>query len=302
VCVFIISSNQQGRKKTVTVTMQCCHGFARKPPAGVCEKVDLRSIEETAEKLGCTQFIKSALGDNDLKELMEGQNLTIFMSADERFMEFSQHLTDNNLVVAPLQSRDRRQSGSSYSMKDVLLNHMVKGWINIEDIDNEQTFETQYDNTTIRMNVFPKIYSNRRQDDGENYRYLYTANCVPIIKINKFATNGVVHMVKNVLMPVKQYIMEFIRSREDMTVLRTVLEKTKMDKVLEGLDSEDDDEEASKKNVAKQFSIFAPTDRAFEKLDPQLKRKLKEGAACAESKWINYTRCLINYTKILMAR
>lgn len=52
-----------------------------------------------------------------------------------------------------------------------------------------------------------------------------------------------------------------------------------MDKILDGTAA---DEETTKR-VQKQFSIFAPTDSAFEKLDPQLKRKIKEGAACAEN-------------------
>lgn len=123
------------------------------------------------------------------------------------------------------------------------------------------------------MNVFPKIRTNRSEDDG-GFRYLYTANCIPIVKANMFAQNGIVHKIESVLMPVKLNVMEIIRSRDDMTILKTVLQKTKMDSILEGDEAE------------KQFTIFAPTDSAFEKLDPQLKRKLKEGAACAESEFL----------------
>jgi uncharacterized surface protein with fasciclin (FAS1) repeats len=53
-----------------------------------------------------------------------------------------------------------------------------------------------------------------------------------------------------------------------MTVLRTVLEKTKMDKFLD---------------ENKHLTIFAPTDKAFEKLSPVFRRKLKEGSGCAIS-------------------
>ena len=239
-------------------------------------------MAQIGEQLNAKQFITTA-EKNDLQEMMES-NVTIFMPSDESFMSFSQNLVDNNLVVAPLK-RDRRQgSSNNFNTKDVLLNHIVKGFVNIEEIDNEQIFNTEFDNSTIRMNVFPKIRSANRDDDG--YRYLYTANCVPIVKANNFAANGIVHKIQNVLTPVNQNVMEIIRARDDMTILRTVLEKTGMDKTLEG--SEEEDLEDSKTPVTpKQFSIFAPTDSAFEKLDPQLKRKLKEGAACAESKYIS---------------
>jgi transforming growth factor-beta-induced protein len=268
-------TNIGGSKKTVTTTSTCCYGF-RRGRGGFCEKIDLLTMAQIGEQLESKQFV-SSIEKNDLKDMMES-NVTVFMPADDSFGEFSQHVTDNNLVVAPLRSR-RQEAGNSLTMKDVLRNHIVRGMINIEDIDNEQILNTEYENSTIRMNVFPKIRSINREDDG--YHYLYTANCVPIIKPNMFATNAIVHKIPSVLMPVTQNVMEIIRAREDMTILRTVLEKTKMDKMLEGLELEEDDD--TKSSAPKQFSIFAPTDSAFEKIDPQLKRKIKEGAACAES-------------------
>lgn len=195
--------------------------------------------------------------------------------------------------MVPL-GRNRRQNAnevSSIATKDLILNHIVKGrWVNIEDIDNEEILKTEYNGSTIRMNVFPKLMFPRRRPDikriddesneDDSFPYLYTANCVPVVKANKLASNGVVHMLNGVLMPVTRNLMEIIRSREDMTILKTILEKTKMDKMLDG----SNDEEAGKR-VERQFTMFAPTDKAFEKLDPQLKRKLKEGSACAMSKY-----------------
>lgn len=280
ICKRIV--NQAGVKKTTTTTSQCCHGF-KKSRGGFCEKFELLTMTQIADELNAKQFV-ATVEKNDLQEMMES-NVTIFMPSDESFKEYSQSFGENDLGVAPLQ-RDRRQEADAENieMKDILLNHMVKGFIDIEDIDNEQILNTEFENYTIRMNVFPKIHSNRRDED-DGYRYLYTANCVPIVKANKIAKNGIVHKIQNVLTPVKQSLMEIIRSREDMTILRTVLEKTKMDKMLEGI-SEDEAEDSTKKPAITQFTIFAPTDSAFEKIDPQLKRKIKEGAACAESEYL----------------
>lgn len=231
-------------------------------------------MAQIGEQLNAKQFVDS-VEKNDLQEMMKS-NITVFMPPDNVFMEYSRNVADNNLEVAPL--RNRRQS-SELTTKDLILSHVIDGFVDIEDVDNEQILINKH-NSTIRLNVFPKIRNNRRQDQEDSLPYHYTANCVPIVKANTFAENGIVHKVERVLTPINENIMEIIRKREDMTILRTVLEKTKMDKVLEGLSEEDSE---TKSPAPKQFSIFAPTDSAFEKLDPQLKRKLKEGAACAES-------------------
>lgn len=142
---------------------------------------------------------------------------------------------------------------------------MVQGFVQIEDIENEQLLLSEYDNTTIRMNIFPKAPS----DNTYEYRYRYTANCVPLTKINTQAMNGIVHVVERVLSPVTRNLMDIVRSRSDMAVFRTVLEKTNLSELLEQED--------------KTFTVFAPSDSAFEKLAPNVRRTIKEGNGCAMS-------------------
>jgi transforming growth factor-beta-induced protein len=72
----------EGRKRTVKITKRCCHGFARQN-GGNCEKIDLYSVEETAKKLGATEFVKVAMQD-DLKDLMVS-NITVFVPLDAAF-------------------------------------------------------------------------------------------------------------------------------------------------------------------------------------------------------------------------
>lgn len=185
-------------------------------------------------------------------------NVTVFMPTDESFKAYTQNMLNE----------------AEGGMKNLLMNHIVKGLVDIEDIDNEHILTTDFDNRTIRLNVFPKIRNRRQEnvegsDENDGYRYLYTANCIPIMKANQRSSNGMIHKTRNVLKPVSQSLMDIIKSRDDMSVLRTVLEKTQMDKKLE---------------EGKDFTIFAPNDAAFEKLDAQFKRKIKEGGSCAESK------------------
>lgn len=148
------------------------------------------------------------------------------------------------------------------------MSHVVPEVISIEDIENEQLLVTAHENTTIRMNIFPRPPGSRKSDESP---YHYTANCAPLSKVDQEAENGIVHVVDRVLMPVTKSLMELVRERSDMAVLQTVLDKTDLAKQLENND--------------KSLTLFAPTDQAFEKLDPNVRRTIKDGKGCALSEY-----------------
>lgn len=263
-----VVNDKNARKKTITVTQQCCRGFGRKKnskSANIfmpCEELHLRSLMETSERLDGREFIRSAQKNDIDNELRK--NVTLFLPNDATFTEFAEQLLESNLVVLP-GSRARRQAeASGITTKSIIMSHIVPEIVNIEDIENEQLLVTAYENTTIRMNIFPRP-PGRRQEDESPYRY--TANCASLSKIDQEAENGIVHVVDRVLMPVTKSLMDLIRDRSDMAVLQTVLDKTDLAKQLENHD--------------KHFTLFAPTDAAFEKLDSNIRRTIKEGKGCA---------------------
>lgn len=175
-----------------------------------------------------------------------------------------------NLVVLPLGRAKRATKDiSGVTTRDLIQSHIVDDIINIEDIENEQILVSQFANTTIRMNIFPRPPGSANGDENE-YPYRYTANCVPVTKPNQQADNGIVHVLAGVMYPVTETIIDIIKKRSDMAVLQTVLEKTNLAKLLADND--------------KQFTLFAPTDSAFEKLEPHLRKSIKEGKGCALSK------------------
>lgn len=148
-------------------------------------------------------------------------------------------------------------------MKELFLRHVVEGENPLDEIRNEQVLKTQAEGQNIRINVYPTPAAL----SSEPYRY--TANCVPIVKHDKLSEQGLVHTLDGVLKPVDRNLMDIIRDRQDMSIMRTVLEKTELSKLLEG---------------EKPMTIFVPNDDAFEKLEPHLRRALKEGKGCAASK------------------
>lgn len=267
VCKSVV--NENGKTKTVSITRQCCHGYGRQNDADVgktCEKLNLVSVMETSEKLGGKEFVKAAR-NNGLEDMLTKKNVTVFLPTDASFTDYSEQMFESNLVVIPQVTRRRRDAEhdylSSFTSKDLALNHIVDDWIDIQDIENEQILQTQYENLTIRMNIYPRPPN----DDSYAYAYRYTANCAPIIKVNQIAENGIVHMVDRVLSPVTKNLMELVRSRSDMAVMRTVLEKTNLAEMLE--------------KDTKHFTLFAPNDKAFGKLDEHLRKTMKSGNECA---------------------
>lgn len=152
---------------------------------------------------------------------------------------------------------------SDNGMKQLFLRHVVDGEISLDDARNEQILKTQIDGQTIRINSYQMPISL----SPEPYRY--TANCVPIEKHDKLSEQGLIHTLSGVMPAATKNIMEIIRERSDMSIMRTVLENTKLNELLEG---------------EKPVTIFVPTDDAFEKLEPHLRRALKEGKGCASSK------------------
>jgi len=136
-------------------------------------------------------------------------------------------------------------------------------------VPNEKLLQTELPDQKIRINS----YQLPAALNLEPYRF--AANCVPIEKHDKLSEQALVHTLGGVLKPLTKNIMDIIRERADMSIMRTVLEKTNLSAMLE------DD---------KPVTIFVPTDAAFDKLEPHLRRALKEGRGCASSELVQESK------------
>ncbi|KAI8129886.1 Transforming growth factor-beta-induced protein ig-h3 [Lucilia cuprina] len=254
ICTRVINKN--GKKKTLTISRQCCHGYGRPRNAAYatpCEKIEIKDIDATASDLGAKEFVAKAKSSGLGDSIQSRKNVTIFLPLDEAFTAYSDAVqSENNLV----------EMKSDDGMKQLYLRHVVEGEISLDDVRNEQILKTQVDGQTIRINSYQMPISL----SPEPYRY--TANCVPIEKHDKLSEQGLIHTLAGVLKPANKNVMDIIRQRADMSIMRTVLENTKLNELLEG---------------EKPVTIFVPTDDAFEKLEPHLRRALKEGKGCASN-------------------
>ncbi|EDW80696.2 uncharacterized protein Dwil_GK11667, isoform C [Drosophila willistoni] len=264
VCTKII--NQNGKKKTLTLTRQCCHGYGRPRNADFatpCEKIEIKDIEATAADMGAKQFIESARSAGQLSQMLgNSQKVTLFLPNDAAFVEYrgGQQQQENNVEDAKAEASSTSSSNTPSSIYKL---HAVLGEIQLEDVPNEKLLQTELPDQKIRINSYqlpPAL-------GLEPYRY--AANCVPIEKHDKLSEQALVHTLSGVLKPLTKNVMDIIRERADLSIMRTVLEKTNISAILESAD--------------KPVTIFVPTDKAFDKLEPHLRRALKEGRGCASN-------------------
>jgi len=253
VCTKIF--NENGKKRTLTITRQCCQGYGRSRNAeygATCEKIEIKTLDAAALEMGTTDFITSAKSSGLSDVTNKDEKVTLFMPVDEAFKKYNdQQRSETNLVDAK----------TDEAMKKLIERHTVEGEVSLYDVSNEDTLKT-LDGETIRMNTYQIPLTLSPEP------VLYTANCIPVGRHDILIKEGIAHTVDGVLKPVNKNVMDIIRGRSDLSIMRTVLEKTKLNELLEG---------------EKPVTIFVPTDAAFDKLEPHLRRALKEGKGCASN-------------------
>uniref|UniRef100_A0A8C2ZZQ5 Periostin n=1 Tax=Cyclopterus lumpus TaxID=8103 RepID=A0A8C2ZZQ5_CYCLU len=117
--------------------------------------------------------------------------------------------------------------------------HMVNHRILTKDLKNDMTFTSMYNDLGLYINH----YSNG----------IVTVNCARIIHGNQVATNGVVHVIDRVISGVGNNIKEVLDVTDELATFRdAVLASDMMDKL----------------DQPGHYTLFAPTDEAFDKLSP----------------------------------
>jgi uncharacterized surface protein with fasciclin (FAS1) repeats len=93
------------------------------------------------------------------------------------------------------------------------------------------------------------------------------ANCARVTSSDHMARDGLVHMVDKVLLPATKNVVDLMRSELKTGSFLNAL--SQVDGLLKELEGQG------------QFTVFAPTDKAMEALEPALKQMLMEGRDCA---------------------
>jgi transforming growth factor-beta-induced protein len=256
--------NKNGEKKSVTVSHQCCYGHQRSEDGTPgCTKVVLEDLPTTIDNIGVEEFAELLKENGIMDEL---SNMTIFIPSNEAVEDFRHDLQHLNSVDNERNTYNI-DDGLSYRKKrditivetpaldEILKAHMVEGFLDTASINDEQILETVngYD---IRMTVY-NTYPQRS----------VMANCAKVISRDHYSNNGVAHIVDKVIMPATKSLKEMIETDVQFTALKAHLNTVGlMDKLEE----------------PGQWTLFAPTNKAFSNLDSEMLRKIEKGNGCSK--------------------
>lgn len=84
----------------MTVTRQCCHGYARPRNAAYatpCEKIDIKDIEATAVDMGAKEFVAKVKSSGLADMITSSKNVTIFLPLDEAFNAYADLASSENV-------------------------------------------------------------------------------------------------------------------------------------------------------------------------------------------------------------
>ncbi|XP_070556902.1 transforming growth factor-beta-induced protein ig-h3-like [Ptychodera flava] len=248
-----------GTLRTSEVTHECCHGYGREEGKPGCPvELDVKPLTKTLKAVGAGDFI-DLIKDTKLRKTLKGEdNYTIFaplkVPSVDNEVNLIETLVINDAVNGP---------------QTIAGNHIVAGVLRTSDMKDEEIITTVTEQK-IRLGYYPNSGSE----------LLVTVNCVPVVEPNVFATNGVVHVIDEVIEPPTQSILEIIETDPRFSILRTAVADTGM---------------SSQLSERSQLTFFAPTDEAFKKLPPSLLNDLIKDMSClkavVENHIVTHTIC-----------
>ncbi|XP_063475000.1 periostin isoform X10 [Symphalangus syndactylus] len=209
-----------------TVLYECCPGYMRMEGMKGCPAV--LPIDHVYGTLGIVGATTTQhySDASKLREEIEGKGSFTYFAP-------SNEAWDN------LDSDIRRglESNVNVELLNALHSHMINKRMLTKDLKNGMIIPSMYNNLGLFINHYP---------NG-----VVTVNCARIIHGNQIATNGVVHVIDRVLTQIGTSIQDFIEAEDDLSSFRAAAITSD---ILEALGRDG------------HFTLFAPTNAAFEKL------------------------------------
>ncbi|RUS72085.1 hypothetical protein EGW08_020157, partial [Elysia chlorotica] len=244
--------------KKIVILYECCKGYERvKGDDGCPRRVDLRDLVSLAGQLGLKDFLQ-AVRSVGLDRELASREVTVFAPVDGAFkVEPDIEVIGPPVVLqrdAPyaIEETDSSQSRVEERIRSDLLSHVISGARRSSSFTDEEVVETgAIAASTIRVNFF---YTPEKK--------MMTANCVPVVSRDNRGTNGVIHKVERLLPEVTESFMDMIKTRPDLSTLKTVLARAHY---------------VPKLQEDGQGTLLAPSNDAFARMNPRLRRRLLEG-------------------------
>ncbi|XP_037795768.1 serine-rich adhesin for platelets-like [Penaeus monodon] len=224
--------------KKTRIRFECCEGFSRIDDEVGCTRVKpLKNLLETAEALGATKWAAYIRESGLANELETAGAYTLFAPTNEAFSNLRRSL------------KSQMESYRGNPNNPILLYHILPTKLKSDEFKANLMAETRHQGHNVRINK----YSNG----------MTTINCALLIRKDQQATNGIVHVIDNVLDPsvgILQNVADMVLNDGRFSVLADILEKSGYINVL--------------RTMQESITILAPSDEAFQKLPESRREKI----------------------------
>ncbi|KPP62496.1 periostin-like [Scleropages formosus] len=222
--------------KKATVLYECCPGYMKLDGMPGCPAV--APIDHIYGTLGLLKATTTQqyADMSKLKKEIEGSGSYTMFAPSNEAWDLLDRVVRNALV-----------SNVNIELYNALHYHMVNRRLVTKDLKNGLKVTSMYNDLGLHINH----YSNG----------VVTVNCARIIHANQVATNGVVHIIDRVISSVSSTIKDAIEVNDDLSSLNAVA-------VTSGL--------LEKLGEPGHFTLFAPTNDAFKKVDRDVLERLMD--------------------------
>ncbi|XP_061416455.1 transforming growth factor-beta-induced protein ig-h3-like [Lethenteron reissneri] len=240
------------------VTYDCCPGYVKVDGINGCSAIT--PMENVYNTMGYVEAMstQSYFNTSGLRPNVESSGIyTVFTPSDEAWEALSEDI------------REALVSNVNLELRNALSYHMVSRRLLTSDLRDGLVLTSNYENQPLFIN---------HHSNG-----VVTVNCARLIRPNFLATNGVVHTIDRVIVPVSNRISEIVEFTAELESLKVLMEKAGMMPLL---------------SSEGPLTLFAPTNEAIEKVpketmdrimaDPKTLRMVLEGhmmrsVICSES-------------------
>lgn len=194
------------------------------------------NIVELAQKLGLNELVTLVTKAGLGDTLANKGPFTVFAPTDEAFASIPKYIV-------------HRIVNNMTELTDLLTFHVVSGTVKSTDLSNELLAESLFAKHSIRINIYDLGQSKAITADGSR-----------VVKPDNLASNGVIHVVDRVLFPIPEgSVTDLVVKDPMLSTLLTAVQKANLGGVLGGPGN---------------FTVFAPTNKAFANLPPGELQKL----------------------------
>ncbi|XP_069029489.1 transforming growth factor-beta-induced protein ig-h3 [Embiotoca jacksoni] len=215
--------------RPTVITYECCPGYEKIPGEKGCPAA--LPLVNIFNTLGVVGASTTQMYSEraNLKEEVEGPGSFTFFAP-----------SNEAWAALPTEILDALVSNVNIELLNALHYHMVNRRLTSEELRHGSSFSSMYQDAHVHIHH----YSNG----------IITVNCARLIKPDQHATNGIVHVVDRVITAVSNDMQAIIDIDDNLETLRMAFAAAGLTTMLEN---------------EGQYTIFAPTNDAFEKIPPE---------------------------------